>query len=259
MKKEISEMMQLTFENIYTLGHLVVENNQYRHIHYPEMLTRYDSNFIEFKTIPALSEFISAENYLRQYHLKNGQKHVKFYFPANEKPAGDLCDYMNQSGYDLGFIELYAIQPKQFPLVKDNTDIVIDIVTDKNLETFLELQYQHDLEFGTEYATQKIELHKRNFEAQHILQLISYYQGTPAGSVDVIISKDTAEIDGLVVDGNFQKKGIGRRLQKFVMERFDNKTIILVADGEDTPREMYRKQNYQYHGFKYESQKVYEN
>jgi GNAT superfamily N-acetyltransferase len=259
MKKEILSLMHLTFKNIYTLGHLVVENNQYRHIHYPEMLTRYDSNFIAFKKLPALTEFIGAENYLRKYHLKNGQKHVKFYFPANERPAGELFDYMNDAGYEIGFIELYAIQPNQFPLVKDNPEIEIHIVTNKNIQTFLQLQYQQDLKFGSEFANQKIELHKRNFEDQKILQLLAFYKGTPAGSMDVIISKDTAEIDGLVVDENFQKKGIGSRLQKFVMEEFYNKTIILVADGEDTPREMYKRQNYQYHGFKYQSQKVYKN
>lgn len=42
------------------------------------------------------------------------------------------------------------------------------------------------------------------------------------------------------------------------MESFPEKTVILVADGEDTPREMYKKQNYQYHGFRYETQKVYQ-
>ncbi len=88
--------------------------------------------------------------------------------------------------------------------------------------------------------------------------MLALYKGNPAGSVDIIIEKDTAEIDGLVVDEDFQKKGIGSRLQKFVMENFHDKTIILVADGEDTPREMYRRQNYQYHGFKYHAQKVFE-
>ncbi|MCL6573329.1 MAG: GNAT family N-acetyltransferase [Bacillus sp. (in: Bacteria)] len=252
-------MVQVTFENIYTLGHLVVENNQYKHIHYPQMLTRYDSNFIEFKKIPTLTEFKNAESYLRSYHLKNNQKHVKFYFPANEILTGELVDYINHSGYEISFIELYAVQPNQFPLVKDNPDIEIHVVTDKNLETFLKLQFQQDLEFGSKYATEKIELHKRNFEDQHILQLLAFYQGTPAGSVDIIISIETAEIDNLVVSESYQKKGIGSRLQKFVMERFYNKTIILVANGDDTPREMYKRQNYQYHGYKYQSQKVYEN
>ena len=259
MKREILSMMQITFENIYILGTVLVENSRYRLFHYPEMLIRYDSNFIEFKKLPTLVEFKDAENYLRNYHLKYGQKHVKFYFPANKKPAVELFDYMNYSGYVLGFIELYAIQPYQFPLVKDNRDIEIHVLTDKNLETFLKLQYQQDLVFGSEFANQKIGLHKRNFEDQNILQLLAFYKGTPAGSVDVIISKNTAEIDSLVVDEKYQKKGIGSRLQKFVMEKFYNKTIILVADGEDTPREMYKRQNYHYHGFKYQSHKVFKN
>ncbi|WP_264196134.1 hypothetical protein [Metabacillus niabensis] len=42
------------------------------------------------------------------------------------------------------------------------------------------------------------------------------------------------------------------------MESFPEKIVILVADGEDAPREMYKKQNYNYHGFIYETQKVYQ-
>lgn len=71
-------MKQITFEDIYNLGKVVAENDQYRHFHYPEMLTRYDSNFIVFTNLPYLSEFKEVEKYLRDYHLKKGQKHVKF-------------------------------------------------------------------------------------------------------------------------------------------------------------------------------------
>ncbi|UPG63753.1 GNAT family N-acetyltransferase [Metabacillus endolithicus] len=86
---------------------------------------------------------------------------------------------------------------------------------------------------------------------------MAYYKGNPAGYVDIIISSKTAEIDNLAVDEEFRNKGIGSRLQKFAMETFPEKTVILIADGEDTPKEMYKKQNYQYCGFKYGVQKVY--
>ena len=251
-------MKQITFEDIYTLGKIVAENAQYRHYHYPEMLTRYDSNFIEFKTLPSLTEFKKAENYLRDYHLKKGQKHVKFYFPANIKPVGELIDYLTDIGYEIGFLELYAIQPKHFPSVRNNPDIDIQVVTDKNLEVFLNLQYQYDLNYGSEFAKQKADLIKRQFEDQNIQQVLAFYKGSSAGYVDVIISSETAEIDNLTVDELFRNKGIGSRLQKFVMESFPEKMVILVADGEDTPREMYQKQNYQYYGFKYEAQKIYQ-
>ncbi|MGG4266520.1 GNAT family N-acetyltransferase [Peribacillus simplex] len=251
-------MEQITFEDIYTLGKIDAENAEYRHYHYPEMLTRYDSNFIEFKKVPSLAEFKETEKYLRDYHLKKDQKHVKFYFPANIKPAGGLNAYLTDQGYEIGFLELYAIQPKNFPSVRNNPEIDIQVVTDKNLEVFLNLQYQYDLNYGSEFAKQKAELIKRQFEDKNIQQVLAFYKGSPAGYVDIIISSETAEIDNLTVDELFRNKGIGSRLQKFVMESFPEKSVILVADGEDSPREMYKKQNYQYHGFKYGAQKIYQ-
>lgn len=249
-------MKQITFDDICILGKIVTENAQYKHYHYPEMLVRYDSNFIEFKSTPSITEFKEAESYLREFHLKQNQKHLKFYFPANIKPTVELIDLLTDRGYEIGFLELYTIDPKDFPSVKSNPEIDIQVVTDNNLAVLLKLQYQHDLSYGIDFAMQKADLIKRQFEDQYMQQVLAFYKGVPAGCVDVIISKDTAEIDNLTVDELFRNKGIGSRLQEFVMETFPNKIVILVADGEDTPREMYKKQNYHYHGFKYEAQKI---
>ncbi|UJL46073.1 GNAT family N-acetyltransferase [Virgibacillus sp. NKC19-16] len=249
-------MKQVTFDDIYILGCIVAENDLYRHYHYPEMLIRYDSNFIEFKKQPSLTELKEAENYLREFHLRQGQKHVKFCFPENVQLERELVDYLNGSGYENGFLELYAIQPDQFPEVEDQPDIDIQIVTDKNFETYLDLQYKQDLEFGSKFARAKIDLAKRQFTESSIIKIIAFYKGNPAGYVDVITTDKTAEIDNLTVEESFQKKGIGSRLQKFVMDNYPDKAVILVADGEDTVREMYMKQNYQYVGFQYEVQKI---
>lgn len=250
--------MQITFENIHIHSHLVDENELYKHFHFPEMLSRYDSNYIEFKRLPTLNELKQAEGFLKNFHQKNGQKHVKFKFPVDEKIPVELVNYINQKDYDIGFLELYSIKPNQFPEVKDNPDIEIQMVDDKNLRAFLAFQYQQDIVFGSNFATQKVELNKRIFENPNFMQLLALYKGTPAGAVEIIISKDTAEIDNLGVDEAFQKKGIGSRIQKFVMETFHDKTVILVADGQDTPKEMYKRQNYKYLGYQYYTQKVFE-
>ncbi|MFC7063573.1 GNAT family N-acetyltransferase [Halobacillus seohaensis] len=220
------------------------------------MLTRYDSNFIQFNDLPNLRQFKEAAHYLRDYHRKYGQKHEKFYLPANTVPTVTLTDYFQNIGYDFGYNELYAIEPHQFPLVKNESDIEVVEVTHENFETFVQLQFPQDLEFGREFAEQKIELHKRNFQERHILQVLAFYKGTAAGSMDVIVAEETVEIDNLSIAEMFQKKGIGSRLQRFVMDQFSDKTVILVADGEDTPREMYQRQNYQCLGYKYEVQKI---
>lgn len=249
-------MNQISFTDTYTLGEIVLENEHYRHYHYPEMLVRYDSNFIEFKQGSTLQEFIKAEEYLKEFHQKRGQNHLKFLFPANYNPQVDLKAYLKEIGYGVGLLELYAIKPTDFPILPGNSDIEIQSVTRETLETLVNLKYQQDLEFGEEFAEQKKELTRRQFDNLMIQQVLAFYKGVAVGYVDLIISKETVEIDDLSVGEFYQKKGIGSRLQQFAMTSYPNKTIILLADGTDTPREMYRKQNYQYLGFKFEILKV---
>ncbi|MEW9677117.1 GNAT family N-acetyltransferase [Lentibacillus sp. L22] len=250
-------MTKITFQNIQTIGHVIHETDQYRQFHYPEMLIRYDSNFIDFKSMPSLTTFMETEKYLRDFHLQHGQHHVKFTFPENEKLSEELRNYFCKLNYDVGFLELYAIQPSQFPSIADNPDIQVYQVRGNHVQEFLALRYRQDLQFGKEFADQRVNLTRRQLEDPAIIQLIAYYQGVPAGSVDVIIADDTVEIDGLHVGESFQRKGIGSRLQQYVMQTFPDKTVILVADGEDTPKEMYRKQHYNYLGFQYEVQKIF--
>jgi hypothetical protein len=248
--------MPITFSDIYIHGHVIAEDSLLKQYHFPEMLSRYDSSFIEFKRFPTLEELKAAEIYLRAYHQKHGQKHIKFKFPENEMLPVELENYLSQVGYDTGMIELYTIQSEQFPEVKQDRNIDIQLVTDQTLEAFLELQYQQDLIFGSHFANQKKELNKSIFQNPKIIQLMALYQEEPAGAVDLILTMNTVEIDNLGVLDAFQKKGIGSRIQKWVMDTFSDKTVILVADGQDTPRNMYRRQNYQCVGYQYYTQIV---
>ncbi|BCB04635.1 GNAT family N-acetyltransferase [Bacillus sp. KH172YL63] len=251
-------MNGITFDDIYNPGHNVAENELYEHIHFPEMLTRYDSNFLKFKRMPTRAEFLEAASFLRKFQQSNGQKHVKYIFPQDQELPAELKAVMEEEGYGIGFTELYKIAPDVFPRVENTPEIEIREVSEVELDAYLAFQYEQDMAYGAAFADEKVGMHKRNFQHPHVMQVLAYDKGEPAGSVDVIIKDETAEIDGLMVHETFQKKGIGTRLQQFVMDRFDDKTVILVADGEDTPRLMYQKQNYSCIGFRYEAQKVYE-
>ncbi|RKQ29070.1 GNAT family N-acetyltransferase [Oceanobacillus halophilus] len=251
-------MKEITFKNINIIGNVIVENELYKQVHYPEMIIRYDSNFIEFKKMPSLIKLQEAETYLRDFHKKHNQQHVKFYFPENEKPCEEILTYLRFQKYDIGFLELYAIQPENFPAVDNHPEIDIQEVNEQNFNAYIKLQYEIDRQFGEDFAKQKIDLNTKHYFDSGIMQIIAYYQGEPVGSMDVIISDETAEIDGLEVKKAVQRKGIGSRLQQYVMDKFSDKTIILVADGEDTPKEMYKRQGYQYLGYQYEVQKIEE-
>ncbi|MDG5788059.1 GNAT family N-acetyltransferase [Evansella sp. AB-P1] len=250
-------MDTISFHDINKLGNIVEETELYRQFHFQKMLIMYDSNYLEFKRMPSLLEFKEKENYLKSYHQKYKQNHLKFHFPENEKLSEELKNYLANSPYDIGFNELYTILPSQFPYVDSNGKIDIQVVTNRNLQAFLDLNYKHDSEYGKQYAIEKGELLKEQFHDSKHLQLVANYEGISVGYVHIIISDGIVEIDNLHVDQPYQKKGIGSQLQKAVMDTFPDKRVILIADGEDTPKEMYRKQNYQYMGYQYEALKTY--
>jgi len=244
-------MSHITFDHIEKIGQIIYEDDVCQHVHYPEMLSRYDSNYIQFKTMPSLTAFKKSEQILRTFHQKHNQKHVKFIFPSNEKISSDLHNYLTEENYDIGFLELYTIEPSHFATSVHN-HVDVQLVTKDNLAVFLKLQYEEDLKYGETFATEKQALLQRLFNDSHKHQLLAYYDGIPVGSTELIEEDTTVEIDNLFVLEAFQRKGIGSQLQQYVMQNFHNKIVILVADGEDTAREMYQKQNYVYQGFQYE-------
>ncbi|MCM3757954.1 GNAT family N-acetyltransferase [Sporosarcina aquimarina] len=249
-------MNRVTFEDIYNAGVIAIITDTYNHFHLPDMPLYYDSNFIEFKKMPIVSEFKKAEHELKNYHSARGQHHLKFTFPQDEPISKELTAYLNREDYEIGFLELYALSPKDFPVTSLSSAIKVLPVTASNLEEFLHLQRTIDEQFGKEFAAQKQLQHKKNFSNPDFLQLIAYFDEEVAGSVDLIIQAQTVEIDGLHVLEKMRHKGVGSQLQRWLMDRFPNKLVVLVADGEDTPREMYQRQNYKLLGYQYEAVKT---
>jgi len=248
-------MNNITFEQIYILGHSINDNEIYQQYHYPEMLHRYDSNFIQWKKMPTLIQLKEIEQAFRTFHKANEQHHLKFIFPANEKISDEVTNYLKAENYEMGYLELYIIQPSAFTVAKKVT-IDIQFVTDSNVEDFLKLQYDEDLKYGEGFAKDKQHLLLRQFQERSKQQIIACYDGIPAGSAELIVRADTVEIDNIFVIKELQRKGIGGQIQRFVMDNYEHKTVILLADGEDTAREMYQKQNYVYQGFRFEVLKV---
>jgi len=249
-------MKNITYQEIHKSSSVHFENELYVHWHNPEFPDSYDSNCLEFKQQPSLTAFMEAETYLRKFHLKNGQQHVKFYFPQDGKPSQELLDYLGSQGYSIGMTELYVLKPGQFIGRKAVEDIRITSVDDTNADPFLKMQYSQDRLYGETFAKQKQDLLKQQIQDPDRLMVMAYDEGTPAGFAEVIIKEQTAEIDNLLVLEESRGKGIGTAIQQYVVNIFPDKMIILVADGDDTPRQMYKKQGYQYRGFRYEVQKI---
>ncbi|KGR81897.1 GNAT family N-acetyltransferase [Lysinibacillus odysseyi] len=250
-------MKTISFAQINRDGSIIAENELFAQYHTKEMLSRYDSNLLAFKRMPSLLELKEAEQLLHTHHKQYGQKHLKFIFPSNEKISEEVIEYLTNERYTIGFLELYSIEPTRFSARK-NPEVEVRFASEENLAAVLELNYKEDLQYGENFAKEKQEHLQRIFTFEDRYFVIAYVDGVPAGFLHLIEQPETVEIDNFFVPDSMQRKGIGSQMQQFVMDHFTEKTIILVADGEDTAREMYRKQNYDYLGFQYEALKVVE-
>lgn len=250
-------MTNITFSQIHRDGQIISETTAYKHFHESDFLNRYDSNLITWKHMPSIELFKEVEISLRNFHKQKNQKHLKFIFPPDEIISEDIHTYLIAKNYSIGYLELYSIKPSDFAARK-NPEISVHFVTDKCIDDFLQLQFNEDLQFGESFAKEKQTFLRKQYTLENIHHIIAYNQETPVGSTIVIEKQDTAEIDNLFVIESEQHKSIGSTIQHFVMEHFRTKTIILVADGEDTPREMYQRQKYHLNGFQYEALKVEE-
>ncbi|MGP9041808.1 GNAT family N-acetyltransferase [Cytobacillus kochii] len=246
----------VSFRDIHHDGNLIAEKANFEHYGTKQFYFKYDANFIQFKIIPSLQDFQLAQRYLEDYQKEHKQEHLKFYLPADEMIKEDVLLYLYQQFYTIGCQELYEIKPLQFIYKDRKNEIVVEEVTNDNLREYLLLQRYFDQDYGEEYVNLNRSMHSYHYNAKDTLQLLAYDHGVPAGSLQVFFNKCTAEIDNVGVLPAHRLKGIAASLQYEVMKRFRNHRVILVADSNDTPKDMYRKQGYKKVSFRYEVMKL---
>nr|WP_263314942.1 GNAT family N-acetyltransferase [Mammaliicoccus sp. Marseille-Q6498] len=247
----------VTFKDIVTDGVILKETERYIHYHTLKKRIQYDSNKIVYKVMPDLETFKADESMLKDLHEKHNQPFLKFVFPENISLDESLKSYLSERGYTYSWIELYINDEKDFSSDHDE-DIEVVTTNEDNIVDFLNLSYEYDKKYGEEYAELKIKVNQDQLEADNPIQVISYYKGMPAGTLLIWNHETYVELDSFAVREVLRKRGIGTKMQAFVAEYAKDKPIILVADGEDTAKDMYQKQGYKYSGFQYEALKEYE-
>jgi len=159
-------------------------------------------------------------------------------------------------GYETGWLELYINSEKNFES-DDNQDVEVVLTNEDNIVDFLNVSYEQDEAYGKDYAELKVELNKEQLHSDNPIQVLSYYKGKPAGMLLIWMNKKYVELDSFGVREIYRRLGIGTIMQAFVAEIAKDKPIILVADGEDTAKDMYKRQGYIYSGFQFETLKEY--
>lgn len=236
----------ITFDNITSKTTLIEENEFYKLYHNHDARFMYDYNFMRLKYQPTLEEFKLIEKILLEFHEDMEMDHVKFYWPEDYGFTEPLVEYLSTNGYGIEILELYALEPKDFLSSRSNPSVTVEFVIEETLEDFKRINRVQDVNINETFAQQKQELYDLDFDDSSVQQIIAYLDSQPVGGVDLLVREETVEIDNFFVLEEFQKQGIGTEIQKFIMDAAGSRTVILVADAEDTPKDMYLKQNYTY-------------
>lgn len=247
----------ITFRSIHPHADLIEYNEFYELYHNHEAPYMYDYNCMYLEYQPTLEEFRLIEKIQWDFHEDVGLTHLKFYWPQDTGFSQEILDYFVQERYGIQLLELYAIHPSRFNGPRPHPTVTIDFVSKETLSDFKKINYLQDVLIDKEFADQKQGLYDLKFKDGLIQQVIAYVDRQPVGGVDLIIGDETVEIDNLFVNEEMQRQGIATSLQQFAMNTAGDRPVILVADGEDTPKDMYRKQHYQYLGFQVGAQKVF--
>ncbi|PWZ96493.1 GNAT family N-acetyltransferase, partial [Staphylococcus pseudintermedius] len=113
------------------------------------------------------------------------------------------------------------------------------------------------IQFGADYIKESAQALLTNLkkDTRALQPYIAYENAQPVGIMNVIETERTVELDGFAVTEAARGRGVGSRMQAFMGEIARERPVILVADAEDTAREMYMKQGYTFVSFQYSALK----
>lgn len=235
--------MTISMANIFQEGK-IFSDDQIKTIYLtPEAPLVYDANKWVYKEMPAIKDWKQHMEMQQSLHKQQYSDHLAFTFPENTPLSQAWLDEIKACGFELGCMELYAIESQNIRR-SHNNHVEVKFVTNQNLEDYIAIYRQFSEPFGLEYTEESIRVIRNQFQSESKSRIIAYEQHTPVGILDLIMTDKTVEIDGFGVLEDFQRRGIGQTMQSFVADVSDDKVIILIADGEDSAKHMYIKQGY---------------
>lgn len=246
-------MSNISIRNIAQEGHLYHEDERIMIYLTPSQPLKYDTNKWVYKEMPTIEQWHKDMTTQYELHEKQHSNHLAFTFPENERLEEVWKNAIEKEGFQLGLLEFYIIEGNELTRFPSRKDVVIEEVNESNMEDYLNIYYSFALPYGKPFAIESVNDTRRTIQHKkdNICRLIAYVDKAPVGTVDVIETEETIEIDSFGVMENYRRQGVGSTLQAHIGSIANERPVILVADGEDTAKDMYTKQGYTYQSFVY--------
>lgn len=205
----------------------------------------YTHNFILIKEDVCedkFKEIVSKELENRQSQKEDFLR-IEFNFPIENDLIQKLPLVPQVSKYDFMYISsevsncLYG--NKDCVVKKAETE---EILKDGIKVDVLANQSNMGYEFANKRIYRKADVY--NQRNSNLGLYVCYHDKVPIGNCELMLNNDLAKIEDFDILENFQRKGFGTSVLKYLIEEareYGVKFLYLITDSEDTAKEMYKK------------------
>ncbi|KAB3529414.1 GNAT family N-acetyltransferase [Alkaliphilus serpentinus] len=152
-------------------------------------------------------------------------------------------------GLEVSFLAYMTIEAEKFKIYKLNEECIVKIAEDEGMlyDGIICDINGDDSDFSFSYRSN---IRKKNVFLNHrdrFFYFIAYINNVPVGKCEVFIDGNLLRVESLMVLDSFRGKRIGSNILHAVKEfaiKKNIKTIYLMAEVDDTPKEMYRKMGF---------------
>lgn len=185
---------------------------------------KYDYNYFEYSAQPSEEEFQKAIAYQKE----RGDNFIKF--------EGNFA-LKNSFGIEEGITLTMALKEDR-PEWKTNQNVRIATPTIEELEK-IELKHYGEI-YGIDFTIRNI---RHNYKKLNYIG--AYLNETLVGTCYYFVIDGVACFDGLLVDIAYRGRYIATTIIEEVVKRTQGNVLLLHADNDDTPKEMYKKMGFE--------------
>lgn len=219
-----------------------LETNRYKHFKNIITSERYFSNYISYKIMPTVSEFLQDMIYLAD-EQKDYQSDFAFvFFEENAELSSELQRTLSQQGFESEKHIIFTNSLNHLKLFeKEFDDITFTKLNENYLEKYLKFKYEQSIVYGETYAKQMYNDNRANLLNNNAKVYLAIKDNQIIGDVTAWDYGEYVEIDDFYVQESYRGQGIGTRLQFDASRGF--KKVILISEEEN--RKMYEHQGYE--------------
>ncbi|KAF3301788.1 GNAT family N-acetyltransferase [Carnobacterium sp. PL12RED10] len=250
-------MQAFTFDNMFTLADTYDETELYYFIGNRKVPSMYSNNKIVLDFVPTAEELDILEDNFLDYAYDLNLAYYSFVLPMNQPLAPDLFASIGEVGYEISLTKLMVLDPADFKATTKAKDTYGDRLVLKEVNPSIEQDYidfnqvfDKAIDDSGQFAAQKLNYYPWFLAENYTTALAVYIDDKLVAITDIIRLANAYEIDNFQVLDDYQRQGIGSLIQQWVCDKAlaEGKMIILSADADDTPYDMYVKQGYQDQG-----------